>query len=54
VLAEKILQFKLPASHSVRIPAGETQVHAVSFYPDFSRKACSAIGKNKLTCYWSE
>jgi hypothetical protein len=34
-----------------RLPS---QVHAVSFYPDFSRSACSAIGQNKLTCDWSE
>jgi hypothetical protein len=25
VLAEKMLQFKLPAAHSIRIPAGEAQ-----------------------------
>ena len=25
MLAEKMLQFKLPAAHSVRIPAGEAQ-----------------------------
>jgi hypothetical protein len=43
VLAEKMLQFKLPASHSARIPAGEAQ----GFTPLCPPGACCHIGPRK-------
>jgi len=39
VLAEKMLQFKLPAAHTVRIPAGEAQ----GFTPFRPPRACCHI-----------
>ena len=40
MLAEKMLQFKLPAAHFVRIPAGEAQ----GFTPYCPPRACCHIG----------
>jgi len=39
VLAEKMLQFKLPAASSVRVPAGEAQ----GFTPYLPPRACGSI-----------
>jgi len=39
MLGEKMLQFKLPAAHSVRIPAGEAQ----GFTPFCFPRTCSDI-----------
>jgi hypothetical protein len=48
VLAEKMLQFKLPAAHSVRIPAGEAQGFT-SFCPP--RACCHIRLRNGITVF---
>jgi hypothetical protein len=43
VLSEKVLQLKLPAAHSVRIPTGEAQ----GFTPLCPPRACCQIRRLK-------